>query len=622
MLSPLLNDLNPEQQKAAMHTDGPLLIFAGAGSGKTRVLTYRVAYLIAQNHIDPHSILMLTFTNKAADEMKRRIQQLLTHHSSLITHHSLPFAGTFHSLCVKILRKDGKEIGIAQDFLIYDSEDALDAVKSVMKTLDISAKNFNPSAILHTISQAKNELISATEYPQYARGLFQETVVRVYIAYQKLLNENAALDFDDLLMRTAILLQKSPQTRGRYQNQYRYVLVDEYQDTNRAQYVLTKLLSARTRNLCVVGDASQSIYRWRGADFRNIVNFKSDFPEGAVFHLDQNYRSTQTILDAAFGVISKNTSHPVLKLWTDNVSGAKITLYEARTEHDEATFLATTILQSSRPFTDFAVLYRTNAQSRVIEEAFLHAGIPYVLVGGTRFYERREIKDVLAYLRLLANPKDTVSANRTEKLGKGRMERFLSYSKLLHHDSKLVELTTLELMDQVLERTDYLSLYNTNIEEEAYRLENIKELRSVASQFPVLQEFLETVALMEQEYRPKKPHGASRDDRDAVTLMTMHAAKGLEFPIVFMVGMEEGLFPHARSIMDRQELEEERRLCYVGITRAKERLYMTYANRRLYFGTRSQNMISRFLADIPEHAMELSVSLNADRGFDTDDFLL
>ena len=621
MSDELLNDLNPQQQKAALHTDGPVLILAGAGSGKTRVLTYRVAYLIAQKHVDPHTILMLTFTNKAAGEMKDRIAKLLTHHSSLITHHSQPFASTFHSLCVKILRRDGKEIGISPNFLIYDSEDQLDVIKGIMKALDISTKNFNPGAILHTISQAKNELITATEYPQYARGHFQETVAGVYLAYQKLLHNNGALDFDDLLMRVVQLFEKSPETLGRYQQQYHYVLVDEYQDTNRAQYVLTKLLSGRWHNLCVVGDASQSIYRWRGADFRNIVNFKADFPGSAVYNLEQNYRSTQTILDAAFGVISKNTSHPVLKLWTEKDAGNKITLYEARTEHDEATFLATTILQSNRPFTDFAVLYRTNAQSRVLEEAFLHAGIPYTLVGGTRFYERKEIKDVLAYLRFLANPKDTVSGNRIENLGKGRMERFLKFADTVKKDAKLVELTTLELMDKVLEATDYLSLYNANVEEEAYRLENIKELRSVATEFPVLQEFLETIALVEQEYQPKKQRDTDAK-RDTVTLMTLHAAKGLEFPIVFMVGMEEGLFPHSRSLMDREELEEERRLCYVGITRAKERLYLSFANRRLYFGTRTQNMISRFLADIPQHALELSVSLNPDRGFHSDDFLL
>ncbi|KKW10886.1 MAG: ATP-dependent DNA helicase PcrA, DNA helicase II / ATP-dependent DNA helicase PcrA [Microgenomates group bacterium GW2011_GWC1_49_7] len=617
MSTTLLNDLNSDQLKAVQYTDGPVLILAGAGSGKTRVLTYRVAYLIAEKHIHPENILMLTFTNKAANEMKERIKKLI--HTS-----SLPFAGTFHSLCVKILRIDGKHIGIPDDFVIYDEQDQLDAMKDAMKTLDISAKNlpagkagFNPGAVLHTISEAKNELISATEYPQYARGYFQETVAAVYVQYQKTLADSHALDFDDLLTKTVELFVKHKDIAAKYQEKYHYVLIDEYQDTNRAQYVLSKLLSARYRNICVVGDASQSIYRWRGADFRNIINFKKDYPDVVEFHLERNYRSTQTILDAAYGVISKNTSHPILKLWTDNHGGERILLYEARNEHDEATFLVQTILQANRPFADFAILYRTNAQSRVVEEAFLHAGIPYVLVGGTRFYERKEIKDVLAYLRLIANPKDMVSYKRVEKLGKGRLDKFLAFDETVRKDAKLISLTTLELLDATLSATSYLELYDANVEEEAYRLENIKELRSVATEFPVLKEFLETVALMEtQESKKVRPgeHG--------VTLMTMHAAKGLEFAIVFMIGMEEGLFPHARSLTDRQELEEERRLCYVGITRAKEKLYVTYANRRLFFGQRTQNMISRFIADIPQHVLDVNVSLASGRGWNEDDMLL
>ena len=617
MSSQLLNDLNPEQQAAVKHTDGPVLILAGAGSGKTRVLTYRVAYLVAEKKIPPHNLLMVTFTNKAAHEMKERIRTLLSNQRSTErTNHDLPFAGTFHSLCAKILRIDGKHIGIPPGFLIYDEQDQLDVVKEVLKRLDISAKQYNPNAILATISQAKNELISATEYPTYARGHFQEVVARVYIEYQKLLRENEALDFDDLLVKTVQLFQRHPHVAGTYQEKYHYVLVDEYQDTNRAQYVLTKLLVARWRNICVVGDASQSIYRWRGADFRNITNFKNDFPDAVVFHLERNYRSTQVILDAAFGVISKNTSHPILKLWTDNHGGERILLYEARNEQDEATFILQTILQSGRPFSDFAVLYRTNAQSRVLEEAFLHAGIPYVLVGGTRFYERKEIKDVLSYLRLLASPKDMVSYKRAEKLGKGRLERFLEFSHDLSTDKRLVELTTLELLDRTMEVTRYLELYDANVEEEAYRLENIKELRSVAMEFPELPAFLENVALMEQEFLPSRLRELD-NKRHVVTLMTLHAAKGLEFPHVFMVGLEEGLFPHSRALMERDELEEERRLCYVGITRAKEKLYL-----RLFFGTRTQNMISRFIADIPEHVLEFQASLSISRGFDKEDLLI
>ena len=612
----LLNDLNSDQQAAVKYTEGPVLILAGAGSGKTRVLTYRAAYLIGEKHVLTHNILMLTFTNKAANEMKERIRKLLSSHD-------LPFAGTFHSFCVKVLRIDGKHIGIPDDFVIYDETDQLDAIKDIMKRLDISSKNFNSGAVLHTISEAKNELISDIEYPQYARGYFQETVATVYIEYQKMLAQNHALDFDDLLTKTVQLFTKEKEILAKYQEKYHYILIDEYQDTNRAQYVISKLLSARYRNICVVGDASQSIYRWRGADFRNIINFKHDFPDVAEFHLEQNYRSTQTILAAAFGVISKNTTHPILKLWTDKEGGAPITLYEARSEHDEATFLVQTILQASRAFADFAVFYRTNAQSRVLEESFLHAGIPYVLVGGTRFYERREIKDVLAYLRLIANPKDTVSYHRIEKLGKGRLDKFLKFAEMIAKDAKLVSLTTLELLDGVLAATQYLELYDANVEEEAYRLENIKELRSVATEFPRLTEFLETVALMEtQESKlPKRDVYADRSV-GAVTLMTMHAAKGLEFPIVFMIGMEEGLFPHSRSLMDKDEIEEERRLCYVGITRAKEKLYLTFANRRLFFGTRTQNIISRFIADVPQHVLDYNASLNSHRGFNEDDMLL
>lgn len=624
MESDLLNELNPDQRRAVKTTDGPILILAGAGSGKTRVLTYKVAYLILEKHVDPSSILMVTFTNKAAGEMKERIIQLLHTEQKASTRTAisdLPFAGTFHAFCAKILRRDGVLIQIPPHFTIYDSQDQLDAIKDVMKEADISTKDFHPQAVLSTISEAKNQLIPALEYPQFARGFFQETVARVYLLYQKKLLENAALDFDDLLMKTVQLFDTNPNVLGTYQEQYRYILIDEYQDTNRAQYVLARQLAKRHKNITVVGDASQSIYRFRGADFTNITNFKRDYPQAKEFHLEQNYRSTQTILDAATCVISKNTSHPVLKLWTNNASGEPVLLYEARTEHDEALFLVTTILQTHRNFSDFAVLYRTNAQSRTIEEAFLRSGVPYVLVGGTRFYERKEIKDVLAYLKNLANPKDSVSYRRIEKLGKGRLAKFQSFAQKIIQDTKLVSFTTLELMDKILEKTDYLSLYDATVDEEASRLENIKELRSVAAEYPILQDFLEVVALLEEKYVSKKSRETGKKS-NAVTLMTMHAAKGLEFPIVFIVGMEEGLFPHSRSLMDREELEEERRLCYVGVTRAKERLYLTYANRRLFFGTRTQNLISRFISDIPEHLIERHVSIDASWGFNEDTLLL
>lgn len=610
----ILDDLNTNQQKAAKHTEGPVLIMAGAGSGKTRVITYRVAHLIAEKQIPAESIMMVTFTNKAALEMRNRISNILGDTKNL------PVSGTFHSISARILRIYGQAIKIPDNFVIYDEQDQLDAIKSVMKRLDISTKNFNPGAVLHTISQAKNELLSPTEYPQYARGYFLENVARIYLAYQNQLVENLAMDFDDLLSNTVKLMTNSDEIRKNLQNTYRYIVIDEYQDTNKAQYELTKLLSGRWRNICVVGDASQSIYRWRGADFRNITNFKTDFPDTKEFYLERNYRSTQHILDAAFGVISKNTTHPILKLWTDQKGGNLIKLYEARNEHDEAGYLVQTILQSGKSYSNFAVLYRTNAQSRVIEEAFLHAGIPYILVGGTRFYERKEIKDVIAYLRLIANPKDMVSHNRIEKIGKGRMENFYKYAEKIIQGNKLISYSTLELLDQILESTHYLDLYDANIEEEAYRLENIKELRSVATEFPQLNVFLENVTLTQREYYPDELKKKDQN-RKAVTLMTLHSAKGLEFPVVYMVGMEEGLFPHSRSLMDKDELEEERRLCYVGITRAKEMLYLTFANRRLFFGTRTQNTVSRFIADIPQNVIEYQASLDVDRSFDRSDFL-
>jgi len=594
-MSDILTHLNPPQQEAVTHGEGPLLILAGAGSGKTRALTYRVAYLIKDQKIEPENILLVTFTNKAANEMKERVRKLVG-----ITP---PFAGTFHSFCARILRIDGKHVGIPPNYLIYDEADQLDTIKLALEKLDISSKYFRPASVLTTISQAKNELISATEYPQYARGHFQKTVAQIYLAYQQLLKEYEALDFDDLLFKAVRLFQKEKSVLGKYQNRFRYILVDEYQDTNRAQYILTKLLAQKWRSLCVVGDASQAIYGWRGADYRNLSHLKNDFPDLKIINLEQNYRSTQKILDAAHKVISHNTTHPILKLWTKKEGGEKISLYEAKSELDEAVFVVNKIiehrLKQNSPYSDFAVLYRTNAQSRVLEEAFLHAGIPYILVGGVRFYERKEIKDCLAYLRVLANPKDLVSYKRIEKLGKGRLKKFLEFSKKF--DPKKYK--TIKILDKVLKTTGYLDLYNPEDEKDLVRLENIKELRSVATEFPKLTQFLENVALVEQEHLPEHPI-KDKKRKKAVNLMTAHAAKGLEFPVVFMVGMEEGLFPHSRSMMEKDELEEERRLCYVGITRAKEKLYLVYARRRLYFGQRASNPISRFIADIPENLLE------------------
>jgi DNA helicase II / ATP-dependent DNA helicase PcrA len=618
MIKNFLNDLNPDQQKAANHRNGPLLIFAGAGSGKTKTITYRAVNLITTYNVPPESILMMTFTNKAAGEMKERMKKLLSQETNST---STPYAGTFHSFSASILRRHGGMIGLPNNFIIYDSQDQLDAVKKVMKELDISLKNPTPTSVLHTISGAKSELVSPLEYASIARGQFQQTVARIYLGYDRLLRNQDAIDFDDILLLVIKLFDQNPNLLGSFQEQYKYLIVDEYQDTNGAQYKLTSLLSKRYNNICVVGDASQSIYRWRGADFRNIINFKKDYPNVTVYNLEQNYRSTQTILDAAYGVISKNTTHPILKLWTNKSTGEKITLYEARSEKDEAMYLAQTILQSNRQWLDFAVLYRTNAQSRVLEESFIKAGIPYILVGGTRFYERKEIKDVLSYLRYISNPKDEVSKDRIEKIGKTRMKKFLDYIETIKNDPKLISLSTLELLDKILEITRYTELYDAHVEEEAYRLENIKELRSVAEEHPDLIDFLETVALVEQEYYPDELKNKDAK-RNAVTLMTLHAAKGLEFPVVFMVGMEEGLFPHSRALFEKDELEEERRLCYVGITRAKDQLILTYANNRLYFGSRTTNAPSRFIADIPEHTLNLQISLNASREFNTDDLMI
>src|SRR5258708_443950 len=417
-VSPLLDQLNPIQAQAVKAADGPVLVLAGAGSGKTRVLTYKVAYLIAEKKIPAENILVVTFTNKAAGEMRDRILKLLTSNNQPLT--STPLMGTFHSICAKILRKEGRLLGLSPGFAIYDEGDALDAVKEAMGNLNIATQKVNPGAVRHTISSAKNELISELEYPQYARGFFQETVAKIYLEYQKILARNQALDFDDLLMKTIQLFQSESTVLTRYQLQFRYILVDEYQDTNAAQYQLIKMLAQRYRNICVVGDASQAIYGFRGADFRNIVNFQKDYPEAKVFNLEQNYRSTQIILDAAQAVISQNKSHPILKLWTQKAGGPKIKIHQARNEVEEALFVTQQILATKLPLSSFAVLYRTNAQSRSLEEVFLKSGVPYKLVGGVQFYERREIKDVLSYLKLVQNPKDSIAKKRVEKLGKGR----------------------------------------------------------------------------------------------------------------------------------------------------------------------------------------------------------
>jgi len=605
----LLEDLNPIQQEAVQTADGPALILAGAGSGKTRVLTYKVAYLIAEKKISPENILTVTFTNRAAGEMKERIIQLISKNNTQ------PLMGTFHSICSKILRREGQAIGLKPGFSIYDESDALEAVKTAMSNLNIATQKMSPGAIRHTISSAKNEMISELEYPQYARGYFQETAAKVYLEYQKILRENQALDFDDLLMKTIHLFQAEPTILAKYQLQFRYILVDEYQDTNVAQYQFIQMLAKRNRNLCVVGDFSQAIYGFRGADYRNMLRFQKDYPEAKVFNLEQNYRSTQIILDAAHAVISVNRSHPILKLWTEKKTGPKITLFEARNEVEEASYVLERIQEMAKVnkqnLNDFAVLYRTNAQSRSIEEVFLKRGLPYKLVGGVQFYERKEIKDILSYLKLISNPADSVAKKRIEKVGKGRAQKFMEYFMSLDPDNLPF---THELLDSILTATDYLNYLEDGTDQGKMRIENVKELASVAEQFPEITSFLENVALIQDNQMPDTK--LKETQQEAVTLMTIHASKGLEFPVVFLVGMEEGLFPHSRSMLDLNQMEEERRLAYVGITRAKERLFLTYTRSRLYFGTRSNNLVSRFIASLPESVIEMNVQYrDQDNGF-------
>lgn len=608
-----LSSLNKKQQEAVTATDGPSIVLAGAGSGKTRVLTFRTLYLLDKG-IPAENILVTTFTNKASIEMKERIEDFLVQGHRV----SVPLVATFHSLCARILRIDGQAIGLSKNFLIYDTQDQIDAIKEAMNMLGISIKEFKPYSLHATISQAKNEGIDPSTYKGITRGYFQETAASVYMLYQNILKENDAVDFDDLLCKTIELFEKNPDILAKYQNRFRYILIDEYQDTNRVQYKLTKLLARKWKNVCVVGDFSQSIYSWRGANFQNLSRFKDDYEGVKTFELSQNYRSTQKILDAASSVITHNTGHPVLALWTENPDGEDLTIYEAKSEQNEAEFILKKIAEFSSTYPGFtynhvAVLYRTNAQSRALEEVFLHYGIPYTLIGGTRFYERKEVKDVLAYLRVLSNPKDSISKKRLEKVGKRRFEKFLAFRDALQEKETT---PTIDLLDAVLKATDYLSLYDADDEEDRQRLENIKELRSVALAFPNLTQFLENVSLVEQE---QIPNYVSPDQKtQAVTLMTLHAAKGLEFPIVFMVGMEEGLFPHSRSLMNKDELEEERRLCYVGMTRARKQLFLTYAKKRIFFGQRTTNTVSRFILELPKDVVEQNLKQYTD---DIPDFL-
>ncbi len=601
----LLSSLNKEQTDAVTFGNGPLLVLAGAGSGKTKVLTHRVAWFISENIAGPENILLLTFTNKAAGEMKERVLNL--------TRQAPAFAGTFHSFCAKLLRMDGRHIDIPQGFIIYDTDDSKDLIKQILEDLNLPIESYPPGTLLSQISEAKNQLLRPNQYAEYIQSEWQEKIFKVWTQYEKALGKNGALDFDDLMLKVVELFDTQTTVLSKWQNQLSHILVDEWQDTNKVQYRLTKLLLGNNNNLTAVGDFSQSIYSWRGADPTNLNKLTKDFPSIKIVNLEQNYRSTQTILDAANFVISKNRSHPILKLWTDKGMGDKIKVYPARNGFDEAQFIVDEIntLAPRYKFSDVAILYRTNAQSRVLEEALLHDGVPYTLIGGVRFYDRKEIRDALAYLRLLANPKDSVARKRIEKIGKRKTERF---DELVDQLKDVENYKTIDILDTVIQKVDYLSLFKKESEENLARLENIKELRSVATEFPKLNDFLENVALVEAEQNSKKTNVPVSENSkpNSVTLMTLHTAKGLEYKVVFIVGLEEGIFPHSRSLMDTNQLEEERRLAYVGITRAKESLYLTYASKRLYFGENTSNPPSRFIVDIPENLLEGKVETYRD----------
>lgn len=645
----LFSALNPQQKAAARYSSGPSLIVAGPGSGKTRVLAHKIAHLIRNEKTPPERILAVTFTNKAAEEMRERVFQLInpsttstfaqggeqgrTTGSGLTLSRvervnqstnkpiNQPWMGTFHSVCARILRQDGRAIGIPASFVIYDEDDQKDLIKEILKSRGIEGERFSPPAVLAAISQAKNEMIGFEEYVAMAEGPFQELVAEIYPLYQAKLRQAHGLDFDDLLVETVRLFQKNRTVLAHWQKAFEHILVDEYQDTNRVQYLLVSLLSQSHHNLTVVGDMSQAIYSWRGADFRNILRFQQDYPQAQIFHLAQNYRSTKRILLAARSLIEHNRAHIPLELWTENEEGTPVVLYAADNELDEAFYISSQISAilaggSARHFADFSVLYRTNAQSRVLEEVFMRDGIPYLLVGGVKFYERKEVKDLLAYLRLLLNPEDTISRQRLEKVGKRRLLRFEEQDR-----TELSAFPPPELIRKILEVTGYLTYLDDGTEEGQSRIENVKELSSVAASFGSLPEFLEHVALVQPTDRlPTRSaplrvalspvetanraarirQDLSADRQDTVTLMTLHSAKGLEFPHVFITGLEEGLLPHSRSMGSNDEIEEERRLCYVGMTRARRQLHLSFARERLLFGSRSESFPSRFISEIGE----------------------
>lgn len=594
----ILSGLNNQQKQAVTYTGGPLLILAGAGSGKTRVLTHRAAWFVDQHLAQPSEILLLTFTNKAASEMKQRMGQLLgdTEFQSI-------FAGTFHSFCCRLLRIEGHHLGIPSNFVIYDEADSQDLIKQIILDFGYDPKEIPPPKISYIIDNAKNYFQKPQDI-QDNRSFFSKIAKRVYAEYQTRMELYHALDFADLLIKTIDLFNNCPQVLQKYNQKYKYILVDEYQDTNATQYLLTKKLAQKHQNITAVGDASQAIYGWRGADYHNLVNFTKDFKQVQTVNLEQNYRSTQIILNAANAVISKNSSHPILKLFTTKTGKDKIKLYLADNQIDEADYLSAKIKFAQNimgiPLRNIAVLYRMNAQSRVIEESFLRHGIPYVLIGGTKFYDRKEIKDILALVRYAIDNQDKVSQDRLKKaLGKRRMETLNQFLTSF----PMEELNSSQILESLVKNSGYLDKLDPKDEEDRKRIENIKELKSVSVEHQNILDFLENVALVQQEYSLSEKN-QKKDSRDGVKLMTLHSSKGLEFDMVFLVGFEEGILPHSRSILEGDDVEEERRLCYVGLTRAKDYLYITLAQKRLFFGKTSICQPSQFLADIPQSLVE------------------
>lgn len=627
----LLQGLNDEQKRAVQTTEGPLLILAGAGSGKTKTLTHRIAFLIAKHKATPYNILAVTFTNKAAKEMRARVAMLLGEKSD--DRGFMPFMGTFHGICVRILRQDGDHIGIPKNFVIFDQADRTSAVKQASKQLAIDEKSFPAKQIANLISSAKNELVTPQDYVRAGSGPLQEVAAKVFPIYQKTLKSAGALDFDDLIGKTVNLLSKNSEIRKKWQTQFKYVMIDEYQDTNAAQYKLIKLLVSSTKNIAVVGDDWQSIYSWRGADFKNILNFERDYPNAAIIKLEQNYRSTKSILDAAHAVISKNKQRSDKKLWTKAAAGNPVSVLQVGNERAEGDAVVRRISNAVgakfRQHSDYAVLYRTNAQSRSIEEAFLRVGIPYRVVGGVRFYDRKEVKDIMAYLRLIYQPEDKISFERivnvpTRGIGikslqsfyKWQAEHRLTLQQALNQADKsdlatkakkglavlgdilassreVMDSASLPgLLDSLIRRLDYMDYLDDGTPQGEARKENVQELQSVAQEYQDLglDIFLEEVALISDI-------DSADLNGNAVTLMTIHAAKGLEFPSVFIVGVEETIFPHSRALYDQQEMEEERRLCYVAMTRAKQDLCLIHASSRMLYGGIHHNPPSRFLSD-------------------------